>query len=31
MKAFRLNKCENYGVKNCMSSTVRVYVAIDES
>ena len=22
MKAFRLNKCENYGIKNCMSSTV---------
>ena len=22
MKAFRLNKCENYGIKNCMSSTL---------
>ena len=23
MKAFRLNKCENYGIKNCMSSTLK--------
>ena len=23
MKAFRSNKCENYGIKNCMSSTLK--------
>ena len=23
MKAFRLNKYENYGIKNCMSSTLK--------
>ena len=24
MKAFRLNKCENYGIKKCMSSAVKL-------